>query len=216
MGRLREVWPAVKVSGGRTPAEVLSVSAPRRPIRRDAMRPRPAALRASERSPPLPSHCPAFSRPGLRSHRVCDRADPGGNDPGRASLHQTCEGSDIRDSLLWQSVRHLLTHPRHHPFLLVGHGFPAKVPIMDRFGQPVRPKKWFLVPLAVIDEAVQRIRNGTITQVVYDPTSAQLITIDASESSENGRRYNPHRPSMRALGHGTAILGEYPRLRIRQ
>lgn len=47
--------------------------------------------------------------------------------------------------------------------------------IQDRFGQPVQPKEWFLVPLAVIDEAIARIRDGTITEMVYDPTLAQLI-----------------------------------------
>lgn len=50
--------------------------------------------------------------------------------------------------------------------------------ITDRFGQPVRPQEWFLVPLAVIDEAVERIRDGSITHVVYDPTSARLIDRD--------------------------------------
>jgi hypothetical protein len=47
--------------------------------------------------------------------------------------------------------------------------------IQDRFGQPVRPREWFLVPLPAIDEAVQRIRDGSITSVVYDPKSARLI-----------------------------------------
>jgi hypothetical protein len=47
--------------------------------------------------------------------------------------------------------------------------------IEDRFGHPVKPKEWFLVPLHVIDEAVERIRNGSITEVVYDPKTAQLI-----------------------------------------
>ena len=47
--------------------------------------------------------------------------------------------------------------------------------IHDRFGHPVRPQEWFLVPLHVIDEAVQRIRDGSITDVVYDPKSARLI-----------------------------------------
>ncbi len=46
--------------------------------------------------------------------------------------------------------------------------------IEDRFGHPVRPREWFLVPLQVIDEAVQRIRDGSITEVVYDPKTAQL------------------------------------------
>jgi hypothetical protein len=47
--------------------------------------------------------------------------------------------------------------------------------IEDRFGHPVKPREWFLVPLHVIDEAVQRIRDGSITNVIYDPDSARLI-----------------------------------------
>ena len=47
--------------------------------------------------------------------------------------------------------------------------------IEDRFGNPVKPREWFLVPLHVIDEAVQRIRDGSITEVVYDPKSARLV-----------------------------------------
>lgn len=46
--------------------------------------------------------------------------------------------------------------------------------IEDRFGQPVRPKEWFLVPLSVIDDAIGRIRDGTVTDVIYDPATAQL------------------------------------------
>lgn len=48
--------------------------------------------------------------------------------------------------------------------------------IEDRFGNSVKPKEWFLVPLHVIDEAVQHIREGTITHVVYEPEAARLIT----------------------------------------
>lgn len=47
--------------------------------------------------------------------------------------------------------------------------------IQDRFGKEVRPHEWFLVPLNVIDEAVQRIRDGSITNVWYDPATARLI-----------------------------------------
>lgn len=46
--------------------------------------------------------------------------------------------------------------------------------IEDRFGHPVKPREWFLVPLHVIDEAVQRIMDGTIAGAVYDPSSAVL------------------------------------------
>lgn len=47
--------------------------------------------------------------------------------------------------------------------------------IQDRFGHPVKPREWFLVPLPVIDEAVQRIRDGSIAGMTYDPKSVQLI-----------------------------------------
>ena len=51
------------------------------------------------------------------------------------------------------------------------------VEIIDRFGRPYVPKEWFMVPLFVIDEAVDRIRDGTIVGYRYDPKSAQLIKL---------------------------------------
>lgn len=47
--------------------------------------------------------------------------------------------------------------------------------IEDRFGLPVHPQEWFLVPLPVIDEAIDRIRDGSITRMVYDVATAQLV-----------------------------------------
>ena len=48
------------------------------------------------------------------------------------------------------------------------------IEIKDRFGQPIIPREWFLVPLFVIDEAIERIRDGTITGYAYDPNTASL------------------------------------------
>lgn len=48
------------------------------------------------------------------------------------------------------------------------------VEIKDRFGNPVVPREWFLVPLYAIDEAVERIKDGSISQYVYDPQEARL------------------------------------------
>ena len=49
------------------------------------------------------------------------------------------------------------------------------IEIKDRFGNPVIPREWFLVPRFVIDEAVDRIRDGTITDYTYDPKTATLL-----------------------------------------
>lgn len=48
--------------------------------------------------------------------------------------------------------------------------------IEDRFGNPVKPQEWFLVPLHVIDEAVELIRNGSITDAIYDRETARLVS----------------------------------------
>lgn len=49
------------------------------------------------------------------------------------------------------------------------------ISINDRFGRPVQPEEWFLVPLFVIDEAVARIKDGSITGYVYDSKAAKLV-----------------------------------------
>ena len=56
---------------------------------------------------------------------------------------------------------------------------PARVniEIKDRFGHAVIPREWFLVPLFVVNEAVDRIRDGMITDYVYDPKTAALVLV---------------------------------------
>lgn len=49
--------------------------------------------------------------------------------------------------------------------------------IDDRFGKPVKPREWFFVPLHVIDEAVERIRDGSIVNYGYNPATASLEPI---------------------------------------
>jgi hypothetical protein len=46
--------------------------------------------------------------------------------------------------------------------------------IPDRFGNPVKPKEWYLVPLHVIDEVVARVKDGSVTGYEYDPGEARL------------------------------------------
>jgi hypothetical protein len=48
------------------------------------------------------------------------------------------------------------------------------IEIKDRFGNPITPREWFLVPLFAIDDAVEKIRDGTITGYRYDPNAAEL------------------------------------------
>ena len=47
--------------------------------------------------------------------------------------------------------------------------------INDRFGNPVRPREWFLVPLDVIDQVVKAIEDGSISSLRYDVQTARLV-----------------------------------------
>lgn len=51
-----------------------------------------------------------------------------------------------------------------------------EIEVIDRFGNPVIPREWFLVPLFAINEAVARIMDGSITDFVYDPSTARLTS----------------------------------------
>jgi hypothetical protein len=51
------------------------------------------------------------------------------------------------------------------------------IEIKDRFGNPVIPREWFLVPIFVINDAVEKIKDGSITGYVYDPKTASLTRV---------------------------------------
>ena len=46
--------------------------------------------------------------------------------------------------------------------------------LADRFGGKVQPREWFLVPLPVVEEAVERIKDGSISDYLFDVESARI------------------------------------------
>ena len=51
------------------------------------------------------------------------------------------------------------------------------IEMKDRFGKPYKPREWFLVPLEAIKEAVERLKDGTLSDYIYDPIMAELIKV---------------------------------------
>ncbi|MBY8338399.1 GIY-YIG nuclease family protein [Alteriqipengyuania sp. NZ-12B] len=49
------------------------------------------------------------------------------------------------------------------------------IEVPDRFGRMVKPREWFLVPLSVIDEAIERIKDGTISNYRFDRETLSLV-----------------------------------------
>lgn len=51
------------------------------------------------------------------------------------------------------------------------------IEIMDRFGKPFKPREWFLVPLPVIEQAVQMLLDGSIVRHRYDVNKAAIVKV---------------------------------------
>jgi len=49
------------------------------------------------------------------------------------------------------------------------------VELNDRFGFEVTPREWYLVPLAVIEEAIQKLMAGNLSDYLYDSATAQIV-----------------------------------------
>ncbi len=47
--------------------------------------------------------------------------------------------------------------------------------LKDRFGEHVEPREWFLIPLPVIEETIQKLMQGSLSNYRYDPVTARLI-----------------------------------------
>jgi hypothetical protein len=48
------------------------------------------------------------------------------------------------------------------------------IEIKDRFGNPVKPREWFLAPLFIINEVIDKIRDGSITNYKYNIKEGRL------------------------------------------
>ena len=51
----------------------------------------------------------------------------------------------------------------------------ADIQIPDRFGNMVRPKEWFFLPLGVIKNAIKCIQQGELLAYKYDPKKIMLV-----------------------------------------
>jgi hypothetical protein len=52
------------------------------------------------------------------------------------------------------------------------------IEIKDRFGKPIRPREWFLLPLPVIELAIRMLIDGSILRYRYDPAKGEIVQAD--------------------------------------
>ncbi len=50
--------------------------------------------------------------------------------------------------------------------------------LKDRFGFDVAPREWFLVPLPIIEEAIQKLIDGTLPNFRYEPKEGRILNTE--------------------------------------
>jgi Meiotically up-regulated gene 113 len=99
------------------------------------------------------------------------------------NVEQRIAGARLQTTYLMADVEIVATYElfnvNAHKLESLLHRFFADVAldieIPDRFGRTVRPREWFLVPLPIIDQVVELVRERTIAQHRYDPRIATIV-----------------------------------------
>jgi hypothetical protein len=124
-------------------------------------------LRSKSDNPLVAQHRDVLHKIGVTGGDVARRVANAKLDPtfllGDVEIVATYKLSNINRAKL-ENLVHRIFNPAR-----------LDIEIRDRFGNPVIPREWFLVPMFVIDEAVERIKDGTITNYRYDPKTAALV-----------------------------------------
>lgn len=124
-------------------------------------------LRSHSEHPEIVRNREVVHKIGITGGKVKSRIASAKNDPtyllADVEVVRTYELSNIDRRALENLVRKVLLNAQ------------LDIEITDRFGKPFKPREWFLVPLSVIDEIVERIRDVTLQEYRYDPNQARLV-----------------------------------------
>ncbi len=126
-------------------------------------------LRSKSNHPQIAQHRELIHKIGVTGGSVSTRIAAAEND----ATYLLAGVESVAEYKLFNINRNKLEKLIHRIFAEAAY----EIEIADRFGKPVRPREWFLVPLHVIDEAVERIRDGTITNYAYDRKTASLVRL---------------------------------------
>jgi hypothetical protein len=124
-------------------------------------------LRSKSEAPEIAKHRDLLHKVGVTSGEVSVRTAQAATDP----TYLLADVDVVATYKLFGIDRFKLENILHRVLA------PARldVTIRDRFGNPVQPREWYLTPLSVIDEVVEKIRDGSIVHFRYEPKTASLI-----------------------------------------
>ena len=124
-------------------------------------------LRSKSKNPVVAANRDVLHKIGVTGGKVATRIANAKHDP----TYLMAEVEVIASYKLFNINRVKLENVIHRVF----ESARLDIEIKDRFGQPVVPREWFLVPIFVVDQVIEKIKDGTITEFVYDSKMAKLV-----------------------------------------
>lgn len=123
-------------------------------------------LRSLSEDPNIKPHRQVLHKIGVTGGDVKKRIANAENDPtfllAKVEIVATYKLANINRTKLEKLIQRFFASAR------------LDITIPDRFGKPVKPTEWFLVPRYIIDEVVDKITDGSIKDYFYDTTEVIL------------------------------------------
>ncbi|MBF7693147.1 GIY-YIG nuclease family protein [Acinetobacter pollinis] len=118
----------------------------------------------------IQEHKQVIHKIGVTTNKVNKRITDANNDP-------TYLLADVELVASYALPENVVPHKLEKLIHKVLQSAQLDINIEDRFGKPVKPKEWFLVPLEIIEEIITHLKNGTLTEYIYDINKATLVPI---------------------------------------
>lgn len=125
-------------------------------------------LRSLSDHPYIQQHRDLIHKIGITGNDVQKRL---ANAPKEATF-LCAEVKIVRKYRLPNNINRIRMENFIHKFLSLAQ---LQITIKDRFGNPFTPREWFMVPIFVIDDIVDRFQDNTLKDYYYDPQKAALV-----------------------------------------
>ncbi|MFN2977604.1 MULTISPECIES: GIY-YIG nuclease family protein [Terriglobus] len=131
-------------------------------------------LRSLSTKPQIAAMRDVLFKIGVTGGRVEDRIGNAERDPtyllAPVEIVATWKLANIKQFKFEQTIHRILASAQ------------LQLHVPDRFGIPVEPREWFVVPLPVINEIMERIQDESITEFVYDPSAGGLRRLTSAHA----------------------------------
>jgi hypothetical protein len=128
-------------------------------------------LRSQSEYPDIKQHCNILHKIGVTGNDIEQRIANAKNDPtflmADVEIIATYKLSNINRVKLEKLLHKFFESVR------------LNIEIMDRFGKPITPREWFLVPLFIIDAVVEKIKDKTLMNYRYCSNTVSLVEIQS-------------------------------------